>query len=161
MENVAFIGIGSNLGDKIRNCKSAVEGLAKLRGSRVLVSSSLYKTEPVGYREQDWFVNCVVKIGTAWGPHALFRHLKEIEKILGRQKTFMWGPRVIDLDLLLYNTDRYSDRDLQIPHPRLHERAFVLVPLCEIAPAVIHPALGKTARKLLEALDETEAVEKM
>jgi len=161
MENVAFIGIGSNLGDKIRNCESAIERLAELTGNRILGRSSLYKTEPVGYRDQDWFINCVVKIGTAWEPQGLFCHLKDIEKALGRQKTFMGGPRVIDLDLLLYNEDRYSDIDVQIPHPRMHERAFVLVPLCEIAPETVHPGLGKTVRKLLEALGETEGVEKM
>jgi 2-amino-4-hydroxy-6-hydroxymethyldihydropteridine diphosphokinase len=161
VENVAFIGIGSNLGEKTRNCESAIERLAAFAENQILGRSSLYKTEPVGYRDQDWFVNCVVKIGTLWGPHELFCCLQNVEKAMGRQKTFLWGPRVIDLDLLLYNEDRYWDRDVQIPHPRLHERAFVLVPLCEIAPETVHPGLGKTVMSLLEMLGEVGGVEKM
>jgi 2-amino-4-hydroxy-6-hydroxymethyldihydropteridine diphosphokinase len=161
MGNVALIGIGSNLGDKIRNCEAAIDWLEGIDQNRVLKRSSFYKTEPVGYAEQDWFVNCVIKVETAFGPAELLRSLKRGEKALGRRKTFGWGPRVIDLDILLFNGESFTGAELEIPHRRLHERAFVLVPLCEIDPEAVHPGLKKTASELLEDLGEFEGVEKI
>lgn len=161
MRNVAIIGIGSNLGDKISNCESAINRLGSCRENRILRRSSFYKTAPIGYVEQDWFVNCVVKVETTWGPYELLECLKNLESALGRRETFVWGPRVIDLDILLFNSDEFTSKDLQVPHPHLHERAFVLVPLCEIDPEVVHPVLNRTARRLLEDLGEVEGVEKI
>lgn len=161
MKNIAIIGIGSNLGDKIKNCESAINRLGGCRGNRILRRSALYRTEPVGYVEQDWFVNCVVKVETAFGPYELLGWLRNLERALGRRETFAWGPRVIDLDILFFNGEELTSKDLQIPHPHLHERAFVLVPLCEIAPEVVHPGLKKTAQRLLEDLCEIKGVEKI
>jgi len=161
MKNIALIGIGSNLGSKINNCESAIDRLGGLRETRIIRRSSFYKTEPVGYGEQDWFVNCVIRVETGFGPYELLGCLKNLERALGRQRTFHWGPRVIDLDILLFNREEFTNKDLQIPHPHLHERAFVLVPLCEIDPEAVHPGLKKTARSLLEDLGEIEGVEKI
>ncbi len=161
MRNTVFIGIGSNLGDKIDNCRSAIERIGDFRETRILLCSSFYKTDPVGYRNQDWFVNCVIKIETGLGLRELFEALQDLEKILGRKRTFLWGPRVIDLDILLFNDGVFKDEDLQVPHPRLQERAFVLVPLCEIEPEATHPALRKTVRELVESLNETQGVERI
>lgn len=161
MKNIALIGVGSNLGDKIGTCESAIDRLDRLKGIRIRKRSSFYKTEPVGYLEQDWFVNCVIKVETAFGPCELLGCLKNLEGALGRRKTFLWGPRVIDLDILLFNEEELRSEDLQIPHPRLHERAFVLVPLCEIDPQAFHPCLNQTAQKLLENLGEIKGVERI
>ncbi len=161
MKNIVIIGIGSNLGDKVGNCESAMERLGGCRANRILRRSSFYRTEPVGHVKQDFFVNCVIKVETALTPYDLLGCLKKLERALGRRKTVVWGPRVIDLDILLFNREEFSSKDLQIPHPRLHERAFVLVPLCEIDPDVVHPGLKTTAGKLLENLGEIEGVEKI
>jgi 2-amino-4-hydroxy-6-hydroxymethyldihydropteridine diphosphokinase len=161
MSNIAIIGIGSNLGDRIANCQSAMSRLGNCHHTRVLDRSSLYETAPVGYVDQDPFINCVIKIETMLDPLGLLQCLSSLERTLGRKKTFVWGPRVIDLDILLFNTEEWKSKDLQIPHPRLHERAFVLVPLCEIDPQVVHPSLRKTSRELLEDLGETVGVEKI
>jgi 2-amino-4-hydroxy-6-hydroxymethyldihydropteridine diphosphokinase len=161
MKNIAIVGIGSNLGDKIKNCESAIDRLGRFRENRILQRSSLYKTEPMGYTAQDWFVNGVIKVETRWGPHALLGCLKRLERALGRRKTWPWGPRVIDLDLLLFNREEIQTKDVQIPHPHLHERAFVLVPLCEIDPEAVHPVLRKRAKELLKDLGEITGVEKI
>ncbi|MBW2057506.1 MAG: 2-amino-4-hydroxy-6-hydroxymethyldihydropteridine diphosphokinase [Deltaproteobacteria bacterium] len=161
VKNIAWIGIGSNVGDKVGNCQAAIDRLNSCRENRVLRCSSLYRTEPVGYLNQDWFINCVVRLETALGPEEFLSRLKNLEKALGRKKTFTWGPRVIDLDILLFNREKLSTQDLQIPHPRLHERAFVLVPLCEIDPEAVHPGLKKTASRLLADLGKVEGVEKI
>ncbi len=161
MKNIVLIGVGSNLGDKVSTCRSAIDRLDHLKEIRILKRSSLYKTEPVGYLDQEWFVNCVIKVETAFGPYELLGCLKNLEGALGRQKTFLWGPRVIDLDILLFNKEELRSKGLQIPHPHLHERAFVLVPLCEIDPQAFHPCLNKTARTLLENLGEIKGVERI
>ena len=161
MTHSAFIGIGSNLGDKLRNCASAITQIGASEESRVLRRSSFYRTEPVGFRDQDWFVNCVIEVETTLEPLALLVSLKHLETKLGRRVTFPGGPRVIDLDLLLFDSETIQNDDLEVPHPRLHERAFVLVPLCEIDPEVVHPWLKRTARWLLEALGEITGVERI
>ncbi len=161
MGNIALLGIGSNLGDSIRNCESAIEDLDARREIRVIRRSSFYITDPVGYTQQNSFVNCAIKIETTFGPCELNTCTKKLEKALGRQKTVRWGPRVIDLDILLFNRDEFTSKDLQIPHPRLHERAFVLVPLCEIDPKAFHPRLKKTAEEILEELGDVEGVKRI
>jgi 2-amino-4-hydroxy-6-hydroxymethyldihydropteridine diphosphokinase len=161
MPNTACIGLGSNVGEKACHCKKAVTEVLKGDHHRLLAKSSLYRTEPIGYASQDWFVNGVIKIETDLGPYALLRFLRDVETRLGRTKTFRWGPRVIDLDILFFDEREIHTEELQIPHPLLHRRKFVLVPLVEIDRNLIHPVLKKTVQQLLEDLDEDQKVEKL
>jgi 2-amino-4-hydroxy-6-hydroxymethyldihydropteridine diphosphokinase len=161
MGHIAFIGIGSNLGDKVANCEKAISEILNTDRHRLLSRSSFFQTQPVGYTAQDWFVNAVIKIGTELEPLDLCRRLKEIELKLGRQETFRWGPRVIDLDLLLFDDLKIDTEELQVPHPRLHERQFVLIPLVEIDRHLIHPVLKKTFEELLRNLKENQGVVKL
>ena len=144
----AFIGIGSNTGDKEENCREAIDKLGKSCGN-IKKISSVHITEPWGLRDQPSFVNMAVNIETAMDPETLLRALKAIESDMGRKETFKWGPRCIDLDILVYD-DVVMDTDaLTIPHPMLHQRKFALAPLEEIAPELVHPVKGKTIRELL------------
>ena len=147
--SVSYIGIGSNLGIRQENCFRAIEILEK-RGIKVQKKSSLYETEPWGVKDQPRFINMVVQIETTLEPNDLLRVLKDIEKEIGRQDSFRWGPRMIDLDILLFNALVLNEKDLQIPHPYLHEREFVLRPLSEIAPDVIHPVFHMSIDKLTQ-----------
>ena len=156
MPTIAYIGLGSNLGDKKANCRRAVALLAK--DSRVVRASALYCTEPMGYAEQDDFINAVVEIETGLSPEALLQQCRSIEEELGRVRTVHWGPRTIDVDILLYGAVVIETSELIIPHPLLHTRRFVLVPLCEIAPQAVHPRLQKTAADLLLALHDLQRV---
>jgi 2-amino-4-hydroxy-6-hydroxymethyldihydropteridine diphosphokinase len=123
--------------------------------ARVFEASKVYETPPWGYEDQPAFLNQVLQVETELDPPALLRHLKRIEKKLGRQATFRYGPRIIDLDILFYADLIYSTDSLQIPHPMASERAFVLVPMLEIAPDFIHPVLGKTIRELALKMDSS------
>ena len=158
-EEVIYLGFGSNLGDKVNNCLGALKELSTSAQNYVRAVSSLYKTEPIGYVEQDWFINCVAELITPLSPRSLHQYLQGIEKRMGRKKTFQWGPRTIDLDILLYGTEVIEETDLTIPHPRFHERSFVLVPLAELTPNLLHPVLKKTIRELLEGIDVERGVE--
>jgi len=149
---VVYLGLGSNLGDKVANCLHALDEIALSPHNTIQAISSLYKTEPAGYREQDWFINCVAEVITALAPRSLVDVLQNIEKKMGRKKTFKMGPRLIDLDILFYGSRNITEKDLVIPHPRLHERGFVLAPLTEIAPDMVHPILHKTVKELFEAI---------
>ena len=153
----AFIGLGSNLGDRMAKLRTAIERFESL--GRVTSVSSLYKTEPVGYLEQPSFLNAVVALETALTPADLVRALLGIERDLGRARSFPNAPRTLDLDLLLVDNVILDTPDLTLPHPRLHGRAFVLVPLAEIAAQVVHPGSGKTMQKLLGALPDQGGVE--
>jgi 2-amino-4-hydroxy-6-hydroxymethyldihydropteridine diphosphokinase len=146
---LSYIGIGSNLGNRHENCLHAVELLEK-RGVTVQKKSSLYETEPWGVKDQPRFINMAVQIETRLEPNELLRLLKDIEKEIGRQDSFHWGPRIIDLDILLFNTLVLNEENLQIPHPFLHEREFVLRPLNEIAPDVIHPVFRMSIDELTQ-----------
>ncbi len=156
---IAYVGLGANLGDTQKNIASAIERINAL--GAIIAVSSLYQTEPVGYEDQDWFLNCVLKLDTTLTARELLEALQEIERDLGKKITIRWGPRTIDLDILLYDNQVFDVWDLQVPHPRLHVRAFVLVPLAEIAPEAIHPVIGKTMRELKNELTSSKQVEKL
>jgi 2-amino-4-hydroxy-6-hydroxymethyldihydropteridine diphosphokinase len=157
---VAFIGIGSNLRDPAVQCEDAILRLGAVPEIRLLRRSSLYRTEPVGFRDQAWFVNAVVEIRTGLRPRKLLDRLKGIEREMGRTEGPLWGPRVIDLDLLLYGQEIVAEEGLVVPHPELHRRRFVLEPLCELASYVIHPAFGVSARGLRDRLTDPGLVER-
>jgi 2-amino-4-hydroxy-6-hydroxymethyldihydropteridine diphosphokinase len=161
MEHIAYIGIGSNLGDKLCQCEKAISEILKIDRHKLLARSSLFKTQPIGYTPQDWFVNGVIKIETDLEAPELLRTLKTIESRLGRTETFRWGPRTIDLDILFFDDIEIHTKELQIPHPRVQNRQFVLVPLAEIDRNLIHPVLKKTIRELLNNSKEDQGVEKL
>ncbi len=151
-EVTAYIGIGSNIGDRAARLNSSIELLSKKEGIEVTSVSSFYNTAPVGYLEQPDFLNAVVEIKTVLPATELLHICGLIEKELKRERVICWGPRTIDLDILLYGNQIISEEHLNIPHPRMQERAFVLEPLNEINPSAIHPVFKKTVRELLEAL---------
>ncbi len=152
-----YISLGSNLGDRRGNCRKGIEALAAAEGCRVVKQAPCYRTSPVGFAEQDWFVNTVVKAETALAPEALLFRLKAIEADAGRKPAAVrFGPRVLDMDILLFADRIVKAGGLSIPHPRMHERRFVLVPFCDIDPEVVHPVLGLSVRELLRRLNEEE-----
>jgi 2-amino-4-hydroxy-6-hydroxymethyldihydropteridine diphosphokinase len=151
MEQV-YIGFGSNQGDSVRICREAVEALRRHPEIEVVRVSSLYRTEPVGMIEQDWFINGVVSCKTSLKPLDLLDVTSRIEEDLGRVRAVRWGPRSLDLDILSFGELQVDLPQLTIPHPRLHERLFVLIPLEEIAPDWLHPVFRLTARELLVGL---------
>jgi 2-amino-4-hydroxy-6-hydroxymethyldihydropteridine diphosphokinase len=159
--NITFIGIGSNVGNKIRNCGRAITEITQHEHNRLIAQSSLYKTEPIGYTQQDWFINCVIEIETSLTAYQLLHVLEDIERSMGRKRIFKWGPRIIDLDILFFNDETIQCEELTIPHPELEKRAFILVPLCEIAGDYIHPVLKKSIFQLVSQLEDGGEVEKL
>jgi len=152
----AYISLGSNVGDKLANCRTALRRLAGGGSARILARSPFYRTEPVGFREQDWFLNAVVEVETELDPPALLKALQDIQVRGGRiRDPVRFGPRRIDLDILFFDDRVVDTPELKIPHPRLHERRFVLRPLCDLRPGLIHPVLRTEVRSLLDALEET------
>jgi 2-amino-4-hydroxy-6-hydroxymethyldihydropteridine diphosphokinase len=139
-----YIGLGSNLGEREAQIRLALDDLARLPGSRLVRASSLYDSEPVGDVEQPKFLNAVAELETELTARQLLWNLLLIERRLGRTRTRRWGPRTIDLDLLLYGQVVVDEPDLQIPHPELTRRSFVLVPLVELDPLLVHPVTGET-----------------
>ncbi|MBI3078302.1 MAG: 2-amino-4-hydroxy-6-hydroxymethyldihydropteridine diphosphokinase [Deltaproteobacteria bacterium] len=156
--HLAYIGVGSNLGDRLRLCQDALLALDRVPGCRVVGRSAWYLTEPVGTPCPYWFVNGAVAVETLLGPRALLRRLQGIEAAFRRMPAERWGPRSLDLDLLLYDDLILEDRTLVLPHPRLHERRFVLLPLAELCPDRVHPGRRETVKALLAALPEGPAV---
>jgi 2-amino-4-hydroxy-6-hydroxymethyldihydropteridine diphosphokinase len=156
MPTTVYIGLGSNLGDKRETCLKALDLLG--RAGRVVRVSSFYCTEPVGYPDQEKFVNAVAELVTDLSPLALLAACHVIEDKLGRRRLFRWGPRTIDLDILLFGDQRVDTAELTIPHPLLATRRFVLIPLGEIAPQAVHPVLKKTIARLLNELRDTHRV---
>ncbi len=156
MPITAYIALGSNMGDKMGTCRRALEKLRK--AGRVTRVSSFYRTEPVGYANQEDFINAVAEIETSLSPLALLAACHVIEDELGRSRLVQWGPRTIDLDILLYGDQVITNSELAIPHPLMAERRFVLVPLCEIAPQVVHPVVRRTAADLLNELTDAHRV---
>lgn len=151
----AFISVGSNLGDKLEQCRRGVDALVAGGNIRITGRSRMYRTEPVDFIDQDWFVNCVIRIETDLGPLELLDRLQSVQRQAGRTaRGVRFGPRVLDLDILLYEGRVMNDPRLTLPHPRMHRRRFVLKPLCDIDPDAVHPVSGQTAKTLLAALDE-------
>ncbi len=151
----AYIGIGSNLGDKAANCRTAVERIGGIPGCAIIARSDLYRTEPVGVDDQDWYVNGVVGVDTRLGARDLLIALMAIESAMGRVRHQKWEARIIDLDILLYGNHRIQEEGLIIPHPLMHCRRFVLVPLNQLNPQLAHPVFGSTIAGLLEGCGET------
>ena len=150
----AYIGIGSNIGDKVSNCRKAIEEIKKMRRCRFISQSEFFLTKPVGVEDQDWYVNGVVSAAAGLPPAELLEKLLAIEARMGRTRRQPWEARIIDLDLLLYGQDIIIENDLTVPHPRLHLRRFVLEPLVRLAPDLVHPSLGKTVSELLRDLED-------
>jgi 2-amino-4-hydroxy-6-hydroxymethyldihydropteridine diphosphokinase len=148
----AFVGLGSNLQDPVAQLRAACLALDRIPATRLQRASQLYRTPPWGLSEQPDFVNAVVELATGLAPRALLHALQALERQAGRARAVRWGPRVLDLDLLLYDDTSRDDDGLQLPHPHLHERAFVLVPLAEIAPDLVVPGRGPV-RELLAQVD--------
>ena len=156
MHNIAYLSLGSNLGDRAGHLREATRRLQSV--GHVQSVSSFYETEPVEFTDQPWFLNCAVALETASTPKELMTQLLEIEKIMGRERIQKKGPRTIDIDLLLLADLVVNRPGLNIPHPSMHERRFVLEPLAEIAPEAKHPSLNKTVRELLEELPSGQSV---
>ena len=151
--HTAYISVGSNLGDKLANCRKGIEALTASGHSKILAQSPFYATEPVGYEHQDWFINAVVQLETAHGPFQLLDQIESIQRAAGRKlNPVRFGPRILDLDIILYNDRIIHSARLVVPHPRMHKRRFVLKPICDINPDIIHPVLKKKMRLLLESL---------
>ena len=154
-----FLGLGSNVGDREGYLRKAVAAIGKLERSWVRRASSIYETEPWGKRDQDPFLNQVVEVDTKLGPQELLVACQRIEKDLGRDNRERWGPRTIDIDILIYSDVVIDDENLRVPHRLLSERRFVLVPLTELSPTVSVPGLGKTVREVLESCSDRGRVE--
>jgi len=149
----AYVALGSNLGDREANMRRAVEMLGRRDGIEIVQVSSFSETDPVGGPPgQEKFLNAAAALDTALKPRELLEACMEVERELGRTRDVPWGPRTMDMDILLYGDEAVDEPGLVIPHPRMHERMFVLMPLAEIAPGVRHPRLWKTARELLDML---------
>jgi len=157
IDHVVYISVGSNLGDKLDNCLKGIAALTASNHSMFLQSSRFFRTSPVDYTDQDWFVNAAVKIGTTQDPLNLLDELLAIQRQMGRKAdTIRFGPRVLDLDILLYDDRVIRMPRLTIPHPRMHKRAFVLQPMCDIDASIMHPVLGKTVADLLARLGDDD-----
>ncbi len=149
-----YLSLGSNVGDRGANLGEAIARLAP--SVRVLRVSPIYETEPVDYADQGWFLNLALEAVTGLAPHALLAHTAAIERAMGRQRAIPKGPRTIDIDILFYGDAVVDTPELEIPHPRMAKRRFVLQPLADLAPEVRHPLTGQTVRKMLEAAPEQE-----
>ena len=156
--HVAYIGFGSNIGDRLVHIQNAIRALSEMEGIILQKVSSVYKTDPVGYEAQAQFLNGVAAIETNLPPLPLLQTLKDIEAVVGRQHRIRWGPREIDLDILTYGDMCLQTEKLVIPHPEMHLRHFVLAPLAEIAPDLVHPVLQETVQTLLKRLEDDKSV---
>jgi 2-amino-4-hydroxy-6-hydroxymethyldihydropteridine diphosphokinase len=160
VSQTAYLSLGSNVGDRAKNLQNATAALADA-GVEVSRISSIYETEPVDLREQPWFLNCVVEAQTNLPPLDLLQALRAIEARMGCKKLVTKGPRLIDMDILLYGDKTIDKPELQVPHPRMHLRRFVLVPLAEIAPHSRHPVSGLTAAEMLASTADKSQVRKL
>ena len=156
--HVVYIGFGSNIGDRLAHIQNAIHTLSKTEGITLKEISSIYTTDPVGYQEQAQFLNGVAAIQTSLSPLSLLHTLKDIETAVGRKHRIRWGPREIDLDILIYGDLCVQTEKLVIPHPEMHLRGFVLVPFAEIAPNLRHPVLQESVQTLLGRLENDKSV---
>jgi 2-amino-4-hydroxy-6-hydroxymethyldihydropteridine diphosphokinase len=153
-----YVGVGSNIGDRKQNFLEALDRLGRLPDTKVIRESSLYESEPLG-DAKDWYVNGVIQIETKFKPDKLLEKFKNIERAMGRKKVKKrWGSRVIDLDILLYNGMIVKKKTLRIPHPEMANRKFVLLPLSEIGPQIVHPELGVTVSELLINVNDPKKI---
>jgi 2-amino-4-hydroxy-6-hydroxymethyldihydropteridine diphosphokinase len=153
-----YIGIGSNLGNKRENYLEGLERIAKLPGTRIIKESSVYESQPLG-DSKEWYINGVIEIETDLKPEMLLKKFKNIERAMGRKKVRKrWGARIMDLDILLYDSLIMNKKNLKIPHPEMHQRKFVLIPLSELAPQVIHPVLSASISELLVNVKDDKRV---
>lgn len=155
--HTVYISVGSNVGNKCMNCKKGVDALISSETETFIRQSPFYMTEPVDFKDQEWFVNTVVKIKTALTPFQLLDRLRSIERDAGRtDDSIRFGPRILDLDMLIYDDCVVNSHRLVLPHPRMHKRRFVLKPICDIDPQKVHPVLKQNMRYLLHCLDGNE-----
>ena len=146
----AYLSVGSNLGDPLANCRRGIEAVSRRPGIRLLACSPFYRTGPVDYLEQDWFVNAAVKIETELAPRELLADLHSVQAAMGRgRQKVRFGPRILDLDIIFYQDVVMQSETLTIPHPRMHKRRFVLQPICDIDPTIVHPVLQMNIKTLL------------
>ena len=156
-KHIAYISIGSNIGEKLLNCRKGISALTKPGRSVIIGQSNFYKTRPVDYTDQDWFVNSVVKIEITLDPFQLLYELKTIESEAGRtEDPIRYGPRILDLDIIFYDNIVINSSELIIPHPKMHKRSFVLKPICDIEPELVHPVLKMDMQYLSDNLDDKE-----
>lgn len=158
MPNLVYLSLGSNMGDREKNLRDAIVRLE--RTARVIAVSSFYETEPVDFTEQAWFLNCALALETAQTAEKLMRRILQMESAMGRQRLQKKGPRIIDIDILLFSGQIIDSPELTVPHPAMPQRRFVLEPLAEIAPALRHPVLDKTIAELLSELPAGQTVRK-
>lgn len=154
MYKTAYIGIGSNLGNKLKNCLQAIDIISKIDGCRLAGQSRFYRTEPVAVEGQEWYINGAVSLEADISARNLLERLQHIEVDMGRPEHRKWDPRIIDLDLLLFGSDIIEEENLAVPHPLMHLRRFVLIPMTQLAPDLVHPVLGKTMIELLDEIHE-------
>jgi 2-amino-4-hydroxy-6-hydroxymethyldihydropteridine diphosphokinase len=158
MVNTAFIAFGSNIGNRFDNLKEAIQKIGRFPEVEVVNTSSIYETDPVGYENQEQFLNMAIQVSTALNPFELLDACHEIELNLGRKRDIRWGPRTIDLDILLFNHENIETEKLIVPHPRMHERAFVLIPLLEIDSSIRLPKMERPLSSILEDIPDREGV---
>ena len=158
--HLAYIGFGSNIGDRLVHIQNAIHTLSQTEGITLKEISSIYKTDPVGYEAQAQFLNGVAAIQTSLSPLSLLHTLKDIETAVGRQHRIRWGPREIDLDILIYGDLCLRTEKLILPHSEMHLRSFVLVPLAEITPDLVHPVFQESIQTLLNRLEDGKSVSK-
>ncbi|MFJ7640605.1 2-amino-4-hydroxy-6-hydroxymethyldihydropteridine diphosphokinase [Peribacillus sp. NPDC046944] len=158
MKNISYLSIGSNMGESFDTFQRAFQLLSEDPHIKLVSCSSLYETDPVGYTDQDCFLNAVIKVETDLTPEDLLRACMQVEQELGRKRNVRWGPRTLDLDILLYNHENVETEILSIPHPRMHERAFVIIPLMELESDIILPKMNTSLSDLLEKIPDKEGV---
>ena len=159
--DIAYIGIGSNIGNRLSHCRQAIGEIRQFPGSAVTAVSSFYDTEPLEMPDQDWFMNAVIALNTGFSPLELLDRCQTIEESLGRKRLIRYGPRTIDLDLLFYGQRVMKTDRLILPHPKLHQRRFVLTPLAEIAPDLLHPIIKKSMAELLNQVPDHHSVRRL